>query len=126
MGDVVQPVRRHPRLLLFALLAFVAHTILALSHTHVPGGLHQDKVASGDICPDKQGPCPAPTPAGHDTDCPLCAAIHAASTLIPPAGPADLIFFSCERTQLTIFAWAARPTPRAFRFRARAPPEQAS
>src|SRR5262249_16922359 len=111
MGDVVQPFRRHPRLMLLALLIFVAQTILALAHGQGWEGWGEEMAESGDVCPaDKQGACPAPTSPGHDADCSLCASIHAAYTLIPSAGPAELIFFSFERAQPTIHALAVRPT----------------
>jgi hypothetical protein len=110
-------------LLLIAALAFVAQTLLSFAHVHLSGGSRYYAIPGLGACTPNTGkPCDAPRPTHHEGDCPLCAAIHAASTLISPTGPAIVVPLSFERVQASAFVAAARPVQRTFRFQARAPP----
>jgi hypothetical protein len=122
----VQRFRRHQRLFLIALAAFLAQTFLALAHVHASAAYQRHLVQSAGRCSvGKVQSCTAPSPIGDDADCPLCGAIHVACALIASEAPAVILCISFADMQPTVPVPAARPSPRSLRFQARAPPAHA-
>jgi len=120
---VVQSFRRHQRLFLIALAAFLAQTFFALAHVHTSAKSSSHKILNRSIClSGTREHCTVPSPTRDDADCPLCAALHLASALIAPVSPAATlpILFAPDRA-IVVIAFT-HITPRASRFRARAPP----
>jgi hypothetical protein len=113
----VQPFRRHKRFFLIALAVFLAQTFLALAHVHAPS-----KFPLGVYASDQGQSGSAPGPGDDGLDCPLCGAIHLASTLISSDGPAVSLHILFAGDRPTVVVAVERPTPRASRFYARAPP----
>jgi len=115
----VQSFRRHQRVFLIALAAFLAQTFLALAHVHAPA-------KSLVVCASGGGQsCTVPGPSHDESDCPLCGAIHLASTLISADGPAVSLPISFAGDTPAVLVAVTRPTRRASRFQARAPPARA-
>jgi hypothetical protein len=122
----VQRFRRHQRLFVIALAAFLAQTFLALAHVHVHAGYQRHSLQAAGACSaGKVQFCSVPTPIGDDADCPLCGAIHVACTLIPSEAPDLILSISFADVRASIVVAAAHPSPRALRFQARAPPAHA-
>jgi len=120
---VVQSFRRHQRLFLIALAAFLAQTFFALAHVHTSAKSSSHEILNRSACLSATREyCTAPSPARDGADCPLCAALHLASALIAPVSPAATlpILFAPDRA-IVVIAFT-HITPRASRFRARAPP----
>ena len=119
----MQSLRRHPRLLLIALLAYVAQIVLALAHVHAPTGMHRyaASCAKGAVT-GREVACPKPSPVDHHRDCALCAAMHAAFTLMPAAAPAVALCFSTERLAVPRFPRDTRPSRSVCQNQPRAPP----
>jgi hypothetical protein len=114
VGGNVQLLRRNPRYLLAALLAFVAQVTLAFAHVHVKHPAPHIAIAPADAT--------LPLPADDDDDCRFCATIHVASTLIPAACP-DVVVPETNYgvAPVVSFLWP-RLTARSSPFRSRAPP----
>jgi hypothetical protein len=114
--------RRQPRFLLLALLALAAQVVVPFFHVH--GSLASGyRVAARGVCvaqtPDSPSPASCPD---HDGDCPLCAAISAATTFILPALIAILAPLSHNRSAPPLDLSIAQSDDVAFKFQARAPP----
>jgi hypothetical protein len=119
----VQSFRRHQQLFLIALAVFLAQTFFALAHVHTSAGSSSREILNRSVCPSGTGEhCTAPNPTGDDADCPFCGAIHLASALIAPDGPAATLPILFAGDNAIVVVAITRLTPKASRFRARAPP----
>jgi hypothetical protein len=114
--------RRHPTLVLLAVLALAAQVILPFGHVHAVFAQREHAVIVEVGCVGgAQDHCPVPGNK-HENYCPLCAAMGTAGFLLLPT-PVSLSPLEFGGIGITVRYWeSAKPGEIPFAFQARGPP----
>jgi hypothetical protein len=114
--------RRHPTLVLLAMLALTAQVILPFGHVHaVSAQCEQAAIVQAACAGGTQDHCPVPG-TNHEKYCPLCAAMGAAGFLLLPT-PISLSSLELGGVRIKVRYWeSTKPGENPFAFQARGPP----